>query len=85
LPSVARGEGPTEASIHRDSKSKNYLLMFRYSGKQYQKSLKTTDEVTAELLKGKIKLTILELERGRRTLPEGSDLWEFLESDGLRT
>jgi integrase len=62
-----------------------FRVMFRYGGKQYQKSLKTTDEAAAERLKGKIETTILELERGRRTLPEGADLWEFLESDGQRT
>ncbi|MDB5307108.1 MAG: site-specific recombinase XerD [Gemmataceae bacterium] len=72
-------------SIHRDPKSKTFRIMFRYGGRQYQKSLKTTDQATAEMLKGKIELTLRELELGRRSLPEGADLWEYVESDGHRT
>lgn len=72
-------------SLHQDPKSKRYRVMFRYGGRQYQKGLKTTDEQEANGLKGRIELTLLELERGRKTLPPGADLWEFLKSDGQRT
>jgi hypothetical protein len=73
------------ASLHRDPKSKTFRVMFRYGGKQYQKSLKTTDQAEAEALKGKIEVTLLELERGRKTLPSDADLWQFVISDGQRT
>lgn len=59
--------------------------MFRYGGKQYQKSLKTTDRTKAEQMLSRVEEVLDELDRGRRVLPEGADLWEFLRSDGQRT
>ncbi len=47
------------ATIHRDPKSNNSWLMFRSGGRQVQKSLKTTDEVNAERLKGKRDMDLL--------------------------
>lgn len=73
------------ASIHRDPRNDNFLLMFRYGSKQYRKSLKTTDADEADALKGKVEVVLLELERGRRTLPPDADIWQFLISDGQRT
>jgi len=73
------------ASIHRDPQSKTYRIMFRYGGKQYQKTLKTTDAAKAEQMKSRVEEVLDELDRGRKTLPEGADLWEFLKSDGQRT
>src|SRR5688500_3900007 len=73
------------ASLTRDPNSGIYRVHFRYGGKQYQKSLKTADGGEAEALKGSIELTLLELERARKTIPEGADLWEFVRSDGKRT
>ena len=72
------------ASIHKDPKSSFYRIMFRYGGKQFQKSLDTKDEKTAEGMKGKIELILRELEHGRKHLPTGADLWEFLKTDGQR-
>jgi len=48
--------------------------MYRDGGKQFQKSLKTTDEGEAERLKNGIETTLLELDRGRKVLPDGADL-----------
>ncbi len=73
------------ASIHRDPRTNTFLLMFRYGGKQYRKSLNTKNEAEADGLRGGVVTTLLELKRGRRTLPPDADLWEFLISDGQRT
>ncbi len=73
------------ASIHRDPRTNSFLLMFRYGGKQYRKSLKTADERKAEKMKARVEEVLDELDRGRKSLPEGADLWEFLKSDGQRT
>ena len=62
------------ASIHRDQDSGVYRVMYRDGGKQFQKSLKTTDEGEAERLKNGIETTLLELDRGRKVLPDGADL-----------
>lgn len=73
------------ASLSRDKNAGVYRIHFRFAGKQYQKSLKVTDRRKAEGLKGRIELTLLELEQGRKTLPPAADLWEFLRSDGQRS
>jgi integrase len=73
------------ASLSQDPKSKNFRIHFRYGGKQFQKSLKTTDNVEAEAAEGRIELTLRELENGRMELPPDADFWEFVRSDGKRT
>jgi integrase len=73
------------ASLSLDPKSGVFRIHFRYAGKQYQKSLKTTDEVEAEASKGRIELTLRDLDNGRLDLRPDDDLWEFLRSDGKRT
>jgi integrase len=59
--------------------------MFRYGGRQFQRSLKTKDPKKADALKGKIELTLLELEQGRLMLPPEADIAEFVISDGRRS
>jgi integrase len=62
--------------------SGNYHVHFRYGGRQFHKSLKTDDEKTAEAMRGRIDLTLRDLELGRLALPAGADFWQFLQSDG---
>jgi integrase len=72
------------ASLHQHPKSNNWSIAFRYGGKQYTKSLRTTNRKVAERHKGRIETLLDELVRGRRVLPDGADLWEYLQSDGTR-
>lgn len=72
------------AGLTKDDKSGMYRIHFRYGGKQFQKSLKTTDEREAEARKGAIEVTLLDLERGRLMIPQGADFWEFVKTDGKR-
>jgi integrase len=69
------------ASLTRD-KSGNLHIHFRCGGRQFHKSLKTDREDEAEALKGRIELALLDIERGRLTVPPGADFWQFVQSDG---
>src|SRR5262249_5892615 len=46
---------------------------------------RTTDREEAEAVKGRIELTLLDLKRGRLTLPPDADFWQFVLSDGKLT
>jgi hypothetical protein len=61
------------ASLTWDDISGVARVHFRYAGKQFQKSLKTTDRRKAEAMKASIEETIHDLERGRVELPAGAD------------
>jgi hypothetical protein len=73
------------AALSQDPVSKKFRIHFRYGGKQHQKSLKTTDRTEAEAAKGRIELTLRELENGRKTLPPDADFWTFVFTDGKHT
>jgi integrase len=62
-----------------------YRISFRFGGKQYQKSLDTSDDTEANAALGRIELVLRELKTGRKTLPEGADFWTFVFTDGQRT
>jgi hypothetical protein len=72
------------ASIHRTA-SGAYAISFRYGGRQFMKSLKTRNRDEADGQRRKIELTLSEIERGRLVVPDGADLWHFVQSDGKRT
>jgi integrase len=73
----------------------SWAIYFRYGGRQVHKSLRipvgtipkeqADSRKRAELEQARVDLVLDELERGRKTLPEGADLWEFIRSDGQRT
>ena len=65
--------GVAVAYLELDPLSQHYRVRFRYAGKQYKRSLRTTDSREARGLKGRVEETILLLERGRLELGEG--LW----------
>lgn len=70
----------------------SWYISFRYGGRQFQKCLRVPVGATpkeeaagrkaAEREQGRVETVLDELERGRRTLPEGADLWVFVRSDG---
>ena len=62
-----------------------WYVKFRYEGRQFFKSLRTTNEAEAGRTKARIEGTLIDLHRGRLALPDGADLWAFVESDGKRT
>jgi hypothetical protein len=72
------------ASLSQDAVSKTYRIHFRYGGKQFQKSLKTSHRRDAEARRGCISQTLEDIERGRLIVPPDADIWEFIKSDGKR-
>ena len=70
------------ASIEFDEASKRYRIRFRYGGKPYKRSLKTTEKREAEAVVGRVEETIRLLERGRIDIPLGADPGVFILSDG---
>lgn len=73
------------AGLSQDPKSQVYRVFFRYGGKAFNKSLKTTDADEADRRRGRIEDVLLDLERGKLELPPRADLWEFVWSGGKRT
>ena len=71
------------ASIHLQGET--WYVKFRYAGRQFFKSLRTTSESDARRTKARIEGTLLDLYRGRLVLPDDADVWAFVESDGKRT
>jgi integrase len=70
------------ASIEFDEVSGRYRIRFRYGGKPYKRSLKTTEKREAENVVGRVEETIRLLERGRIDIPSGADPGVFILSDG---
>jgi hypothetical protein len=77
-------ERETLASLRQD-KSGNYHVLFRFGSRQFGRSLKTTERSHAESMKGRVEMTLLDIERGRLELPADCDddtFWQFVLSDG---
>jgi len=72
------------AHLELDSSSGRYRVRFRFGGRQYKRSLKTSDYRLAQALVGRIDETIQLLERGRLDLPKDADPGLFILSDGKR-
>ena len=70
------------ASIEFDEASGRYRIWFRYAGKPYKRSLKTTEKREAEAVVGRVEETIRLLERGRLDIPSDADPGVFILSDG---
>lgn len=65
-----------------------WLIRFRFSGRQYYRSLDTTEEKKAQGIKAQVEETIGLLKRGRLSLPEGvtaDDAGVFVLSGGKAT
>lgn len=80
------------ASIRQEGNS--WHVYFRWGGKQYHKCVGPADGKTrqerdnqkrfAERELGRIETVLDELDRHRKELPPGGDIWEFVRSDGKR-
>ena len=70
------------ASIEYDEASGRYRIRFRYAGKPYKRSLKTSEKREAEAIVGRVEETIRLLERGRLDIPLDADPGVFILSDG---
>ncbi len=76
------------ASIKQNPDTGRFQLHFRYKGRQFHKGLRTESETTANAIKATVEETLLDLARGKLTLPDGADdrvLWQFLKSGGKLT
>jgi integrase len=70
------------ASLEFDNPSGKYRIRFRYGGKPFKRSVKTSDRTEAEGVAARVEETIRLLERGRLDLPPGADPGVFILSDG---
>src|SRR5437879_6372870 len=81
-PELVREIGEPVAALSQDPKSKTYRILFWFGGKQYHKSLKTTDQREAEAKKGSIEEMLLGMERGWIQVPPPDRFWPSLFSGG---
>jgi integrase len=72
------------ASLDQD-RSGNFLVMFRWSGKQYHRSIGTRDPRQAKSHLVLIENTLSDLKVGRLVMPPDADPAEFVISNGTRT
>lgn len=70
------------AWIQREAKTGYWQLRFRYGGREYKRSLETTEEDIADRQRARVEDTILLIKRGRVVVPDGADIATFLLSDG---
>ena len=73
------------ASIELTDKSTNYYIRFRYLGRNINRSLGTPNRRTAAGVCSRVEETLRLLDRGRITVPVGTDPVEFILSDGRIT
>lgn len=73
------------ASLHRDRRSANYRIRFRYQGRQINRSLRTKNDREAKKLCDRVEEVLNLLERGRIAIPAHADPIAFLLSDGQAT
>lgn len=69
------------ANLERD-KSGNYLVYFRFAGRQFRRALGTKDQGIAEHGVAKVEETLMRLKRGWLEVPEGVEPGTFVVSGG---
>lgn len=72
------------ASVRRNSRSGQYLILFRYGGRQFQRSLRTDSVKRANAICGRVEETLQLLQLGRLAIPEDADPGEFILTDCKR-
>ena len=72
------------ASLHKDERTGNWIVMFRWCGQQFRRSCETASATTADGIKGRIQDTIRLLNLGRIEIPKGADPGVWIMSDGNR-
>nr|WP_286178127.1 tyrosine-type recombinase/integrase [Rhodopirellula sp. JC639] len=75
-------ESRVVASIQQDPQSKNFRIRFRYGGRRYFRSLKTTELKVAQSILGRVEDTLRLLEQGRLEIPPKAEPGKFILSDG---
>src|SRR5262249_16035785 len=70
------------AGLSKRPKSDYWYVFFRFGGRAFSKSLRTTKQDEAERIAAGIEQTLLDIERGRLTVPSGADFWQFVFTDG---
>ncbi len=67
------------ASLHLDARTGNWIVMFRWGGRQYRKSCETTKEKDARDTKSRIESTVRLLKQGHIEVPKDADpgVWIF--------
>jgi len=70
------------ASIHQDNRTHNWIIAFRWLGRQYRRSCATTIRSEAEGLKARVEDVIRLLKQGRIEMPQEADPGVWIMSDG---
>jgi len=70
------------ASIQQDLHSGIYRIRFRFAGRSYNRSLKTTNLKAARAVLGRIEENLQLIEKGRLEVPPKPDIAKFILSDG---
>jgi site-specific recombinase XerD len=72
------------ASLDFDPASGRFRIRFRYAGRPYKRSIKTTNPREAKAILGRVQETLMLVERGRIEIPADADPGAFILSDGKR-
>lgn len=70
------------ASLHLDERTDNWIVMFRWAGRQYRKSTETKSESEAKTVEARVEEVVRLLKRGRLQIPKGADPGVWIFSDG---
>ena len=73
------------ASLHKDDRTGNWIIMFRWAGKQFRRSCETKNKKEAGGVKARVEDTIRLLKLGRIEIPNGADPALWIMSDGKLT
>jgi integrase len=73
------------ASLHKDDRTGNWIIMFRWAGKQFRRSCETKNKKEAGGIKARIEDTIRLLKLGRIEIPDGAEPAVWIMSDGKLT
>lgn len=68
-----------------EQRGERYRIVFRFDGRKFQLTLKTTEESEAASCLVRLEENLRLVERGRLVVPPGADLPTFLLSDGRLT
>lgn len=70
------------AWLEQDTRTGIFKVALRLADGKFKRSLQTTDRNEAQALRGTVENTLTAIERGWLTVPEGTDLGDFLLSGG---
>ena len=73
------------ASLHKDDRTGNWIIMFRWAGKQFRRSCETKNKKEAGGIKARIEDTIRLLKLVRVEIPDDADRGVWIMSDGKLT